>query len=208
VSVTYYAVLGVDEDATQSEIKAAYRSQAFRWHPDKHQGSKESEERFKYIAEAYSVLSDPERRTSYDHAIHRGTGGFASHETHHNAYDAEAIFFQEMVDLAYQLTANNIPWSRIASALVERGCPLDVAQAIAKNAEEQRKTAVREDAHSLLLQALAWFTGGVLTGVVNYWADEPDFNRITYAILLFSGINILRALWFLASGRVPAPKEE
>ena len=205
---SHYGVLGVDDHATTREIKAAYRSQALRWHPDKHHGSKESEERFKRIAEAYSVLSDPKKRAFYDQAIRQGSAEFAQRETRRDTSDAAAIFFQEMVDLAFELTNKNVPWSRIASALVERGCPKDLAQSISKGAEQQRKTAVRKGARRLLLQATAWLTGGVLTGLLNYWADQPDFNRITYAILLFSGVNVLRALWSLVSGRVPAPTEK
>lgn len=59
----YYNVLGVDKDASQSEIKKAYRKKAHKYHPDKSDGD---EERFKEISEAYSVLSDKEKRAKYD----------------------------------------------------------------------------------------------------------------------------------------------
>ena len=62
----YYAILGVSKDATQEEIKRAYRRLALEYHPDKHPGNKEIEERFKEINEAYAVLSDPEKRAAYD----------------------------------------------------------------------------------------------------------------------------------------------
>ncbi|MGQ9510824.1 MAG: DnaJ C-terminal domain-containing protein [Thermaceae bacterium] len=62
----YYAILGVSKDATQEEIKRAYRRLALEYHPDKHPGNKEVEERFKEINEAYAVLSDPEKRAAYD----------------------------------------------------------------------------------------------------------------------------------------------
>ncbi len=61
----YYEVLGVGRNATQDEIKRAYRELALRYHPDKNK-SKEAEERFKKANEAYAVLGDPEKRRQYD----------------------------------------------------------------------------------------------------------------------------------------------
>ena len=58
----YYEILGVGRDAEVGEIKKAYRKAALRYHPDKNPGDSEAEERFKLAAEAYSVLSDPEKR--------------------------------------------------------------------------------------------------------------------------------------------------
>ena len=64
----YYEILGVKKDATEQEIKKAYRKLAVRWHPDKNPDNKEeAEERFKEISEAYSVLSDPKKRQEYDY---------------------------------------------------------------------------------------------------------------------------------------------
>ncbi len=74
----YYEVLGVSREATDQEIKSAYRKLAIRYHPDKNAGDKEAEERFKEAAEAYSVLSDPEKRARYDRFGHSGLqGGFS-----------------------------------------------------------------------------------------------------------------------------------
>jgi len=73
----YYEVLGVSPDATEQEIKSAYRRLALKYHPDKNPGDKTAEERFKEAAEAYSVLSDPEKRARYDRYGHSGLqGGF------------------------------------------------------------------------------------------------------------------------------------
>lgn len=62
----YYSILGVDENASEEEIKQAYRRLAKRYHPDKNRGDKEAERRFKEINEAYEVLSDKEKRARYD----------------------------------------------------------------------------------------------------------------------------------------------
>lgn len=62
----YYQILGVSKNATQEEIKSAFRKLAMKYHPDKNPGNKEAEAKFKEINEAYEVLSDPQKRKLYD----------------------------------------------------------------------------------------------------------------------------------------------
>ena len=62
----YYKDLGVEKTATEDEIKKAYRSMAFKYHPDRNPGDKAAEEKFKAINAAYEVLSDPTKRKNYD----------------------------------------------------------------------------------------------------------------------------------------------
>jgi len=70
----YYEVLGVSRDATDSEIKKVYRQLAHQYHPDKNPNDKVAEEKFKETAEAYAVLSDPQKRAQYDQFGHGGLG--------------------------------------------------------------------------------------------------------------------------------------
>ena len=71
----YYEVLGVDKNATADDIKRAYRKLAVKYHPDKNPGNKEAEEKFKEAAEAYSVLSDSDKKMKYDQFGHAGVDG-------------------------------------------------------------------------------------------------------------------------------------
>ena len=75
----FYEILGIDKSATPDQIKKAYRKKAIEYHPDKNPGDKEAEEKFKLAAEAYEVLSDPDKKARYDqygHAAFENGGGF------------------------------------------------------------------------------------------------------------------------------------
>lgn len=78
----YYEVLGLSRDASEDDLKKAYRKLAIQYHPDKNPGNVESEEKFKEISEAYEILSDPQKKALYDQYGHQafrpgaGTGGF------------------------------------------------------------------------------------------------------------------------------------
>jgi molecular chaperone DnaJ len=73
----YYEVLEIARSASEQEIKSAYRKLALKHHPDRNQGSKDAEEKFKEAAEAYAVLADPQKRSLYDRFGHAGVGAAA-----------------------------------------------------------------------------------------------------------------------------------
>ena len=68
----YYESLGVGRDASAGDLKSAYRKAAMKFHPDRNPGNSDAEAKFKEINEAYQVLSDPEKRQSYDQFGHDG----------------------------------------------------------------------------------------------------------------------------------------
>ena len=71
----YYEVLGVSREATEQELKSAYRKQALKYHPDRNPGDHTAEEKFKQASEAYQVLSDADKRAAYDRFGHAGVSG-------------------------------------------------------------------------------------------------------------------------------------
>ena len=75
----YYEVLGVSKSASADEIKKAYRKLAIQYHPDKNPDNPEAEDKFKEAAEAYEVLSNPEKKQRYDQFGHQGMGGSGSY---------------------------------------------------------------------------------------------------------------------------------
>ena len=86
----YYEVLSVERDASGEEIKRSYRRLAMKYHPDRNPGDNEAEISFKECAEAYEVLSDPDRRNRYDQYGHEGLRGTAGHDF--NRMNVEDIF--------------------------------------------------------------------------------------------------------------------
>ncbi|MFZ3201844.1 MAG: DnaJ domain-containing protein, partial [Candidatus Acidiferrales bacterium] len=91
----YYEILGVARDASADQIKSAYRKAALRWHPDRNpEKKKDAEENFRQATEAYSVLSDAQKRSVYDRFGHAGLGN--------RGFDAggfNATAFEEFQDI-------------------------------------------------------------------------------------------------------------
>ena len=95
----YYEVLGVGRDATEVQLKTAYRKLAVKYHPDKNPGNPEAEERFKEAAEAYAVLCDPQKRAAYDHYGHAGVSGVGAGGFDPNAFAGFEDIFGSLGDL-------------------------------------------------------------------------------------------------------------
>ena len=73
----YYEILGVARDCDDQALKGSYRKLAMAHHPDRNPGDKQAEEKFKEAAEAYSILSDPQKRAAYDRFGHQGVASAA-----------------------------------------------------------------------------------------------------------------------------------
>ena len=111
----YYEVLGVEKNASADEIKKAYRKKAIQFHPDKNPGDKQAEENFKEAAEAYDVLSDPQKRQRYDQFGHAafdqtggaGAGGFGGFSQGFQDVDLGDIFSSFFFDIKYSICSTN-----------------------------------------------------------------------------------------------------
>src|SRR5215216_6962490 len=92
----FYSVLGVERGASDDEIKKAYRKLAMTYHPDRNNGSKDAEEKFKSITEAYDVLRDPDKRALYDRYGEAGLRGGAGGFHHVDLSEALSIFMRDL----------------------------------------------------------------------------------------------------------------
>jgi molecular chaperone DnaJ len=92
----FYQTLGVQRGASEEEIKKAYRKQAMTYHPDRNNGAKEAEEKFKAITEAYDVLRDPNKRAVYDRYGEAGLRGGAGGFHHVDLSEALSIFMRDL----------------------------------------------------------------------------------------------------------------
>jgi molecular chaperone DnaJ len=107
----YYNILGVSRDATQEEIKRAYRRLALKYHPDRNPGNKEAEEKFKEISEAYEVLSDPEKRAIYDAYGYSGlkSSGYRGFEDISDIFKTFSDIFEEFFDFSFEEKVHTRP---------------------------------------------------------------------------------------------------
>jgi molecular chaperone DnaJ len=97
----YYDVLGVSKGASAEELKKAYRKMALKYHPDKNPDDKEAEEKFKEAAEAYEVLSNPDKRSRYDQFGHRGVSGSGGFGGQHMSMDDIFSHFGDIFGSAF-----------------------------------------------------------------------------------------------------------
>lgn len=167
--MNYYEILGVGPDATDQAIKEGYRREAMKWHPDRHAGAAakgEADRRFKDLAVAYRTLRDPAARAKYDRQLEQqlrrefearqeeqaqrdqSKQNFADtpppfEEETASTADADQMFYEQMLDLAFELASRGIPEFNIFKMLMASGCPESLAKAVASTATKQgrRQTA-------------------------------------------------------------------
>ena len=96
----FYSILGVPKTASDDDIKKAYRKLAMTYHPDRNNGSREAEEKFKEITEAYDVLRDPGKRSMYDRYGEAGLRGGAGGYHHVDLAEALNIFMRDLGGMA------------------------------------------------------------------------------------------------------------
>lgn len=113
----YYEVLGVDKTATPDELKKAYRKMAIKYHPDKNPGDKEAEEKFKEAAEAYDVLSNPDKRAKYDQFGHNmGPQGFPGGGAGGGFYSSGGMSMEDIFEQFGDLFGGRTGFSGFGSA--------------------------------------------------------------------------------------------
>ncbi len=209
--VDYYRVLELARGSTAEEIKAGYRRLAMKWHPDRNAGSREAEDKFKEISEAYSVLSDEASRRAYDEGLDapRAAGpgeGFARGFQGFRGFtreEAADMFMREMYGLASELTMRNVGWRDIARELTLRGCPEGAAQEIAREIERRRKALVRGNARPYFLRSgLSGFFGLCLVGLFG-GLGFGILGLIGLVMFLSGAYNLIRAIYFMTTGNAP-----
>jgi curved DNA-binding protein CbpA len=200
---TLYDILGVSPSATGEEIKFAYRRQAMKWHPDRNPDNRaEAEARFKEIGTAYKVLSDPRQRAEYDaYLASQQSAGSERHKQEESGFDSEMsgsdaarMFFEQMLDLAFELARRGYDEVKIAKMLIALDCPESVAKAVAEMVKKStgqhtgRKTQGESKQRSSSAQlysveTASWedaepYYTAVISGIhADEKMDEADYQR-------------------------------
>ena len=141
-----YQILGIASNATQEEIKQAYRRLAMQWHPDRNQNSNQAKDRFHQAAEAYKTLSDGVQNGSHGGARADESPGNHQYRSDHTTADnerstddtqdefADTVFWEAMLDYAIKLAQAGLSESQITIDLCRNGCKEKMAGVIADKA--------------------------------------------------------------------------
>lgn len=103
----FYDILGTNKSSSPEEIKKAYRQNAIKYHPDKNPGDKAAEDKFKEAAEAYEVLSDPDKKQRYDQFGHAGVGSSAQGGNNAGGFSMDDIFRSSEIFLEVEVLVDN-----------------------------------------------------------------------------------------------------
>ncbi len=114
----YYEVLGVPKDADEAALKKAYRVLAKKYHPDANPGDKEAEAKFKEASEAYSVLSDPEKRRKYDQFGHAAFEGGAGGAGGYGGFDFNGATWEISLEISSETSSEvDVPLTEEAATV-------------------------------------------------------------------------------------------
>jgi DnaJ-class molecular chaperone len=207
VPSTYYDLLEIPSSANRDQVRAAYRRQAIRWHPDKNPGDADAAEKFNQISEAYAVLKDPAARAAYDRVLGQSGAG-AQFNQQIDPKAAAAMFYDEMAQLAFEMSTRNIRQAPIVQVLKGEGCPEGIAIRIARDATKARRSLVRKVSVKLFLVS----AGAIAVGVVAFTLIGPLLGTVGHYIVfpiaallcLFGAYGLFYASRRLISGKMPA----
>ena len=166
-----YKELGVDKNASSDEIKKAYRNLAFKYHPDRNEGNKEAEDKFKRINEAYSVLGDESKRRQYDLYGSSSSSGYSSS----GSQGGNSSYGQSYGTYG---SYNSYDWASDASAFWE----------FFRQAENNQDTSQRNNTYT-------WTTRNTKTKYTRRQGVTMLLNGLLQAVAGFAFFDLL--IWFL-----------
>lgn len=223
---THYEILGVPETATFEDIKDAYRRQAMKWHPDRNPNNKEeAEEKFKQIGYAYKILSVEGLRREYDQWLSGQRTQSEKDESRDRAEpkgmsgeEAEKQFYEQMLDVAFELARRGHSESTIAETLFSFNCPKGIAEAVASAAARNASAQKRSPENSPLgaIENVSWdmampYYTAVIGGVhaddrmsEDRYLTVTQIRRSRYILLISWSVALGTILWMLFFGRSSA----
>lgn len=185
----YYEILGVSRDADEEEIKKAYRKKAFQYHPDRNQGNREAEEMFKKVGEAYSVLSDPQKRAAYDRGEREPNSAHGTYSNPGYGYGGNPWGYGQGGEYGGTGTDGGYGWSWFGPFGFGYYSP---GQSQRKSGGDRRKKYTRKDGVQLLVKNLVLLAVSVL--LFRYAIFFGTFGLVLCVALFGSSIsNVISA---------------